>query len=206
MSKKTKENILDSALKLFNDKGLVNVRLQHIADEAFISIGNMAYHYKNKEAIVFAIHERLELELKTLMAEMNVVPLFDYVNQYFENAFNLQLKYAFFFTDMLEVFRAYPSIASQHSKLIEWQKRQYELMLAFNENRGVFDLSMLKDQQEHVVNQLWMVTYMFQTFSHIQGQTPEKKHYCDQIWSVFIPLMTDRGIQEYKQLGSLTII
>jgi len=206
VSKKTKENILDSALKLFNEKGLVNVRLQHIADEAFISIGNMAYHYKNKESIVHAIHELLELELKTLMAEMNVVPLFDYVNQYFENAFQLQLKYAFFFTDMLEVFRSYPDIAEKHSKLITWQKKQYELMLEFNQNRGVFEMPEIDNQKEHVVNQLWMVTYMFQSFRLIEGAKPNLKNYCDQIWSIFIPLMTERGLQEYKQLGSFSII
>jgi len=44
---KTKKKIIVAALKLFNQNGLVNVRLQHIADEAFISIGNMAYHYHN---------------------------------------------------------------------------------------------------------------------------------------------------------------
>ena len=51
---KTKQKIILSALQLFNENGIANVRLQHIADEAFISIGNLAYHYKNKEAIVKA--------------------------------------------------------------------------------------------------------------------------------------------------------
>ncbi|MEL7123903.1 MAG: TetR/AcrR family transcriptional regulator, partial [Bacteroidota bacterium] len=51
--KSTKQKILDAALKLFNQDGIVNVRLQHIADEAFVSVGNLAYHYSNKESIVF---------------------------------------------------------------------------------------------------------------------------------------------------------
>ena len=136
--KKTKERIIESALKLFNQEGIVNVRLQHIADEAFVSIGNMAYHYKNKEAIALAIHELLAEEQKTLMAEMNVVPLFDYVDRYFRHSFALQQKYSFFFTDMLEVFRAYDNIAQAHSNLIQWQKNQFQLTLQFNQNRGVF--------------------------------------------------------------------
>ena len=53
--KDTKRRILDAALDLFNENGLVNVRLQHIADQAQMSVGNLAYHYANKEAIVTAL-------------------------------------------------------------------------------------------------------------------------------------------------------
>ncbi len=37
--KPTKQYILDKALILFDEKGFVNVRLQHIADSAFVSDG-----------------------------------------------------------------------------------------------------------------------------------------------------------------------
>ena len=182
---------------------MVNVRLQHIADEAFMSIGNMAYHYKNKEAIVIAIHEHLELEQKALMAEMNVVPLFDYVDQYFRKSFDLQRKYSFFFTDMLEVFRAYGPIAEVHSNLINWQKRQFRLMLEFNQNRGAFMHSTYDDQLDKLVDQLWMVSYMYHTYCLISAGKPDLEDYCSQIWAVFIPLFTERGHMEYKQLRSV---
>ena len=52
--KDVKEIIIKEALHLFNTNGFVNVRLQHIADAASISVGHMAYHYKNKDAIFFA--------------------------------------------------------------------------------------------------------------------------------------------------------
>ncbi|MFM7429821.1 MAG: TetR/AcrR family transcriptional regulator, partial [Flammeovirgaceae bacterium] len=48
--KEVKQAILHKALALFNLNGFVNVRLQHIADASEISVGHMAYHYKNKEA------------------------------------------------------------------------------------------------------------------------------------------------------------
>jgi AcrR family transcriptional regulator len=47
----TKQKILDSSLQLFNDNGISNTRLQQIADESGISVGNLAYHFSNKEAI-----------------------------------------------------------------------------------------------------------------------------------------------------------
>ena len=51
----TKQKILNSSINLFNKKGLVNVRLQQIADESGISVGNLAYHYYSKKAIIQAI-------------------------------------------------------------------------------------------------------------------------------------------------------
>lgn len=44
---KTKGKILVEALKLFNEKGFVNVRLQHIADKCNICVGNLAYHFES---------------------------------------------------------------------------------------------------------------------------------------------------------------
>ena len=43
----TKQKILDTSLELFNKNGISNVRLQQIADETGISLGNLAYHFNN---------------------------------------------------------------------------------------------------------------------------------------------------------------
>ena len=59
MSASTKQRILEAAVFLFNREGVANVRLQQIADETGISVGNLAYHFKNKEAIVSAVYEYL---------------------------------------------------------------------------------------------------------------------------------------------------
>ena len=55
--KATKQKIIQSAIELFNEKGLTNVRLQHIADKAGRSVGNLAYHFPNKRAIIQVIEE-----------------------------------------------------------------------------------------------------------------------------------------------------
>ena len=185
---------------------MVNVRLQHIADNAFVSIGNMAYHYKNKEAIVLAIHDRLSEEQKNLTAEMNVVPLFDYVDRYFRQSYELQQKYSFFFTDMLEVFRAYSAIAEAHNRLINWHKNQLKMALEFNKNRGAFEGFEFEDQFSRQVDQLWMASYMYNSYRLIDGCKPNAQDFCDQIWNILIPLMSDKGLAEYKQLRSLVSI
>ena len=204
--KNTKDKILKSAIKLFNKDGLVNVRLQHIADEAFLSIGNMAYHYNNKEAIVNAIHVQLSEDLRGLMSEMNIVPLFEFMDHYFHQLFLLQRHYSFFFTDMLEVFRGYPEIEKQQQELIKWQQMQYQQMLLFNENRGVIEVNKWPGQLERVVNLLWMNRHMYTTFSSIHRKEQNISDYCAQIWAVFIPMMTELGLMEFKQLKSTVVV
>ena len=48
----TKIKIIETSIKLFNQQGTQNVRLQQIADEAGISVGNLAYHFHDKKKIL----------------------------------------------------------------------------------------------------------------------------------------------------------
>ena len=50
----TKEKIIETSINLFNEKGCLNTSTRHIADELGISIGNLYYHFKNKEEILIA--------------------------------------------------------------------------------------------------------------------------------------------------------
>ena len=47
----TKQEIKKSAIKLFNDNGITNVKIRDISDHTGISIGNVTYHYSKKASI-----------------------------------------------------------------------------------------------------------------------------------------------------------
>ena len=78
----TKEKILNASIRLFNENGLANVRLQQIASEIGISVGNLAYHFRNKEAILEAVAENLDVELSEILSSYRIYPnLIDFDNQ-----------------------------------------------------------------------------------------------------------------------------
>jgi len=56
---KTKELILDTGIRLFNEKGTAAVSTNQIAEACGISPGNLYYHYTSKEDIIRAIFERM---------------------------------------------------------------------------------------------------------------------------------------------------
>jgi len=59
---KTKQNILETALQLFNKRGTKIVSTNHIATACSMSPGNLYYHYKNKEHIITALLEKMIFE------------------------------------------------------------------------------------------------------------------------------------------------
>ena len=102
---KTKRKILDAALKLFNQHGLINVRLQQIANEVGISVGNLAYHFYAKEAIIKQIDGELSELLSPIISEHRVFPsLMDFDNQLARYS-HLLRNYSFYFLDLLEFKR-----------------------------------------------------------------------------------------------------
>src|SRR6266567_9459354 len=57
-SQRTRDRILEAALRLFNERGTAAVSTNHIAAEAGISPGNLYYHFADKQEIIRALHER----------------------------------------------------------------------------------------------------------------------------------------------------
>ena len=54
----TRDRILATALRLFNEAGTGAVSTNHIADALGISPGNLYYHFRNKEEIIRALFEQ----------------------------------------------------------------------------------------------------------------------------------------------------
>ena len=58
---KTRDKIINTAIHLFNDQGTKSVSTNHIAAAAGISPGNLYYHFRNKEDIIRAIFEQMDI-------------------------------------------------------------------------------------------------------------------------------------------------
>lgn len=198
---KTKQKILDAALKLFNENGMVNVRLQHIADEAFVSVGNLAYHYANKETILLSLYETLTQKQKTLLAEYRIVPLFENIDRLLELTFRLQQEYVFFYLDTLEVVRAYPSIKVVHQQHITFQINQLKTILDFNAARGALIAELKEGLFEQLAVQLWTTMDFWLMQQTVREEiTPSEQQYKTAIWLLLYSYFTPMGKLEYQQM------
>ncbi|MCB9080601.1 MAG: TetR/AcrR family transcriptional regulator [Lewinellaceae bacterium] len=199
----TRRNILDAARLLFNRDGIVNVRLQQIADEANVSLGNMTYHYRTKEAVVEAIWAELAVRQRELLAEFRVMPLFADIDRHIQQSFVLQQEFIFFYLDTLEVLRAYPTIQQQHQLHLQWQLQQVAMMIQFNASRGAFRPEEFTGQFSEVAYQYLFTSDQWLYRRTIMGLGIEHfETFRSSLWNLLRPFFTVMGIKEFEQLPS----
>ncbi|MCU0450981.1 MAG: TetR/AcrR family transcriptional regulator [Bernardetiaceae bacterium] len=201
MSQATKDRILATALDLFNRFGFVNVRLQLIADEAHLSVGNLAYHFANKDALVETIYHRLAQAQQASLANLVKTPLFEALDRYLAEAFALQAKYSFFYLDTLEMLRAYPTVKHDYRQQARWQITQMAQLLQFNVARGALQPESQPGLHQQLAQHYWHSTELWRHQQRLLGQpSPSWAEFRAAAWALLMPHFTPMGQQEYEAL------
>ncbi|MEJ7766660.1 MAG: TetR/AcrR family transcriptional regulator [Chitinophagaceae bacterium] len=200
--KNTKAYLMDRALKLFNKNGFVNVRLQHIADYAGISVGHLAYHFKNKDCIVEALYDQLKEAQETSLYEFKMAYLFEDINRQLRHIFQCQKHYLFFYLDTLEVLRAYSTIREKHQQHIDWQIQQIEWMFNFNVDRNTFTPPLCNEQYKRLAWLFWMTMDNWMYARQIRGlDHMNEDEFFTNLWSLVVPYLTEEAHEELKMLS-----
>ena len=99
--RRTRERILETGLRLFNDFGEPNVTTTVIADELNISPGNLYYHFHSKDEIVNALFGDFEREItETLAAPARRAPDVEDMWLFLHLLFEGVWKYRFLYRDL----------------------------------------------------------------------------------------------------------
>ncbi len=197
----TKEKILESSVRLFNQNGLVNVRLQHIADETGISVGNLAYHYYSKEAIIAQIVSQLNTLLQPIIDDQKKFPgLMDFDTQ-LALYYHLLMKYSFFFVDLLELKRNFPKQYIVRKDITENITNQIHNWLKRNENDGILANELRPDHYMIIAHTIWMIItfYLTRPIDHGSPEDSERV-FKEMVWSQILPHFTEPGRLEFDLL------
>ena len=117
---KTKDRIIETALRLFNDEGEPNVTTNHIADEMDISPGNLYYHFRSKDDIIWQIFLNYEKKINQVLTlkDVNYTSMED-MWFYLHMVFEVIAEYRFLYRNLIQLMNR-----------IEFLKRHFRHILA----------------------------------------------------------------------------
>jgi AcrR family transcriptional regulator len=200
MGSSTKQKILDASIHLFNENGLANVRLQQIADLTGISVGNLAYHFKNKDAIVSYVYVSVFEEFSTILSQYLVYPnLIDIDNQ-LTNYFAFFTKYQFYLVDLFEIERSFPTISKQWQNLVSKMHFQIRKRIDFFCQKEIFSPEPHEGIYEILTNNVWMSIVFWIPQQILKGQTISELKFKEAVWSQMLPYLSPKGLEEYFSL------
>lgn len=127
---KTKDKILIEALAQLNKEGLPKVSIRTISNKLGLSSGNLTYHFKNIDVIVYELYLQLTVEMDehlnvAIQKELKLEDLG--INT--EKTFRLLWKYKFLFLDFIAINRRIPKMNAHFRELMVIRKLQFEYVI-----------------------------------------------------------------------------
>lgn len=197
---KTKDKILLASIELFNKRGIAKVTLRDIAEKVGISIGNLAYHYKNKDFIIEEIFQVMEGERAEKLAKVEQTPSFANANEQALEIINLSIKYRFFYLDTIDILRDYPSLAESFRKYVTAHVKYVRTMLQVSENKKNIISEPRPGHYDILAQTVWMVIQFNLQAETIKGNpTPNPIETRNAMWALIEPYLTDKGKSIFYQ-------
>ncbi len=123
-SNRTKGKILETSIKLFNEKKASNVSTVQISAAMEISPGNLYYYYANKEEVIRCIwQEKMVDEIDSLMQQYEKIENADQLVDFLKDVTEHCIRYRFFYTEMPTLFTNDDKLMSVYEEVSENVKR-----------------------------------------------------------------------------------
>jgi AcrR family transcriptional regulator len=134
MKMKTKDKILNTALELFNTSNTQAATTNHIAAAMGISPGNLHYHYKNREEIIFSLYEKMH---QKLFPDESYIPQnLQELNKQHQNFALISWEYRFFYRELLFLLSRDEKLKERFKTDNLAYKKRIEVMLLDFHNKG----------------------------------------------------------------------
>ncbi|NBC25079.1 MAG: TetR family transcriptional regulator [Bacteroidetes bacterium] len=192
----TKEKILQASIDMFNEYGIANVRLQHIADASGISVGNLAYHFKNKPAIIDYVYDHIFNEFSMILSDYLILDNFQGIDKTMSSYYFFFEKYRFFFTNMFETERNHPHIMKRWHRYTNRMIIQIESRIDFDIQRDAF-FPLKNERKELLANNIWMSIIFWLPQRVLRGLSYDERTFKKALWAQMTPFLSNKGKEEF---------
>ena len=207
---KTKDRIIKTAIKLFNDHGTKAITTNHIAKKLQISPGNLYYHFKNKFDIIRSISDKFHIELKSVF-KIKIKTINDFRNNIisiYNCFFRIQKSYQFLFIEDVYLSSQDNILLKNYQQLRSTIKEDYNQML-----QDLIKLNILKKETliiiDDLLNAQWIIVWHWVHHSILERITYDDLQIQKGInlsFSIITPHLTSIGRIEFeKTMNTLNI-
>jgi AcrR family transcriptional regulator len=174
---KTRERILATALRLFNESGTAPVSTNHIADALGISPGNLYYHFRNKEEIIRALFEQQFARWDELYAlPDDRMPTLADLEQLVRATFVTAWDYRFMYRELIALLRRDQQL---HRRWVDIRARGYEgfyqlveLFVAAGVLHPPDDTAVVR----RLADLIWLISEFWLASVEVSGETVDAAH------------------------------
>lgn len=174
----TKESILAAALELFNEEGLEPVSIRKIAQKTGISHGNLLYHFKDKEQIVFELHEQIlktaqDLNQKRIQNEIDgpLIAMLESVRTGFEVLY----RYKFFMINLNAIMREYKTVRKAFLETEKIRQAMYKDAISRCIEAGLIERPLYKTEMQDLIERIRIFSDFWIASSEIYESGSPKK-------------------------------
>lgn len=199
MKKDTKQNIIQAATKLFNQEGFGKVSMNEVAKSLGLSRGNLAYHFKDKDALLVAIVQQMWTDLEAKRDKKLSLPSFKNLTEDFQNLYEVQRTYSFIFLDT-HVLR-HRQIKTQFREMMAKYIEDNKTIIAYAVQIGNMKPESVPGMYHQLAHNAWMISFFWLGQQSVRGDFTEQR--ADKaIWSLLLPHFTEQGKDAFcKFLG-----
>ena len=205
---KRKDEILETSIKLFNEKGCINTSTRHIADELGISVGNLYYYFTNKEDILIEIFSSyLELvfkEVNKLNFQNDEIFLFkDFLLRNIDN----MVKHKFLHLELNSIIMSFPRF-----KTIMQEQLDNEIKLLTKLTKHQIKYGYIKTLDEGEINFLvrnsWIIATSNLTFWNLKSEDIvfNSKQGALNMFYLIKPYLTNKSLEHNSIKDILALI
>lgn len=201
---KTREKILETALDLFNRKGISAISSKTIAQEMGISYGNLCYHFPKKDDIILQLYlnmqERIDQQFRNIQEE---VMNFEFMMSRLKVLFEEIYRYKFIYLGITKVMRHFDHVKRHAQK--QWDQRWLILdtLAEFLVANGYMKPFKEDRHKNMLIHALLMITNSWISDAEIfyKGKESDKVDYYMQLFfSLVRPTLTDKGREGFQKV------
>jgi AcrR family transcriptional regulator len=158
MKESTRETILQTSLKLFNERGTYAITLRQIASESQMSQGNLNYHFKKKEDILKELFNQFSIVLTKEFTEVaKLGPNFYFIFELARKTITIQMQYRFLIVDLNYLIQDLPEIEAAVKESMLQRINQFKQLFKVFVEKGFMRKPEYKTEYDELANRLYLL-------------------------------------------------